>query len=63
MWIDSTLDQWVRVEPEVFRPVTFGLFVAHVEPGTKLLLEDEPVDGQLWLPRHFKVQVAASVLF
>ena len=63
MWIDTATYQWVRVEAEVFRPVAFGLFIAHVEPGTKFTLEDEPAAGNLWLPSHFSVRVKARILF
>jgi hypothetical protein len=62
LWIDTQLYQWVKVEAEVFRPVTFGLFIAHVEPGTEFVLEQKPVQGDLWLPSHFAMRVKAKVL-
>src|SRR5579884_988735 len=63
MWIDKATYQWVRVEAEVVTPVEFGMFIARVGPGTKFLLEQEPVgDGSVWLPRHFEMNVNASVL-
>jgi len=62
MWIDDQAYQWVKVEAEVFRPVAFGLFIARVEPGTEFTLEQQPVQGRLWLPRHFSVRVRARVL-
>lgn len=62
MWIDERDYQWVRVRAEVFRPVTFGLFIAHVEPGTAFTLEQQPVKGNLWLPSHFKMSVNAQIL-
>ena len=33
MWIDTRQYQWVKVHAEVFRPVAFGLFIAHVSPA------------------------------
>ena len=63
LWIDKKSDQWVRVEAEVIKPVWFGLFIAKVNPGTKFLLEQEPVEGNLWLPRHFRMQVNSAILF
>lgn len=62
MWIDVEAYQWVRVHAEVFRPVTFGLFVARVKPGTEFTLEQEPIHGNLWLPSHFSMAVNARVL-
>lgn len=62
MWIDEQQYQWVKVQAEVFRPVTFGLFIAHVEPGTEFVLEQKPAQGNIWLPSHFMVRVKAQVL-
>jgi len=62
MWIDADQFQWVKVEAEVFRPVAFGLFIAHVQPGTEFNLEDEPVADGVWLPSHFSTRVKARVL-
>jgi len=62
MWIDEQQYQWVKVHAEVFRPVAFGLFIAHVEPGTSFTLEQQPVQGDLWLPSHFQMSVNAQIL-
>ncbi len=62
MWIDEQRKQWVKVHAEVFRPVAFGLFIAHVQPGTEFELEQKPVEGNLWLPSHFMMHVKAQVL-
>lgn len=62
MWIDEQQYQWVKVQAEVFRPVTFGLFIARVRPGTQFTLEQQPVQGNLWLPSHFSMRVKATVL-
>ena len=63
LWIDVSQYQWVRVKAAVFRPVSFGLFIAHVQPGTEFTLDEAPVEGGLWMPAHFRVQINASVLF
>jgi hypothetical protein len=63
LWVDAATYQWVKVTASVFRPVAFGLFIAHVEPGTEFTLQEAPVEGGLWMPRHFRMQVKASVLF
>lgn len=59
LWIDKSQDQWVRVKAQVFKPVTFFGFIAKVGPGTRFLLEQEPIAENLWLPTHFSVQVKA----
>jgi len=62
LWIDKNQNQWVRVKAEVFKPVSFYGFIAKVGPGTRILLEQEPVADNLWLPKHFSMQVKASAL-
>lgn len=63
LWIDEKDYQWVKVHAEVFRPVAFGLFIAHVQPGTEFTLENRPVEGNIWEPVHFEVKVNASILW
>jgi len=62
MWVDTQAYQWVKVHAEVFRPVKFGLFIAEVRPGTEFTLEQSPVQGNVWLPSHFRMAVNARVL-
>src|ERR1051325_3734028 len=62
LWVDKDQYQWVKVHAEVFRPVSFGLFIASVKPGTEFTLEQKPVQGNLWLPSHFSMRVRAKVL-
>jgi hypothetical protein len=63
LWIDQTSYQWVRVEASVFRPVAFGLFIAKVQPGTMFILEEAPVEANLWMPSRFETRVNATILF
>jgi hypothetical protein len=63
LWIDRKTYQWVRAEASVIKPVWFGFFIAKVYPGTKFLLEQTPVEGDLWLPKHFRMQVKSAILF
>jgi len=62
LWVDKKDYQWVKVEAEVFRPVSFGLFVAKVRVGTRISLEQAPVTASIWLPRHFRVDLTTSIL-
>ncbi|HYL36600.1 MAG TPA: hypothetical protein VEV17_11865 [Bryobacteraceae bacterium] len=62
LWVDKSSDQWVKVEAEVIKPVSLFGFVARIGPGTRFLLEQAPVAGNLWLPKHFSMRVNASVL-
>ena len=63
LWIERTSFQWVKVEVEVFHPVSIGGFVARVEPGTRFLFEQQPVSSDIWLPSHFAVNSHSKVMF
>jgi hypothetical protein len=62
LWIDKNQYQWVKVEAEVIKPVSFFGVFAKVAPGTRFLLEQAPVSDTLWLPSHFNMKVNASAL-
>lgn len=62
LWIDQASGQWVKVEAEVFQPVSLYGFIAKVHAGTRFMLEQEPVGPHLWLPKHFVTHVSASAL-
>ena len=63
LWIDKQDFHWAKVEAEVIHPVTFGGFLARVDPGTRFLLEKEPVGDDIWQAKRFEMHVAASILF
>jgi hypothetical protein len=62
LWIDQGTYQWVRVEAEVVKPVSFFGFLARVGPGTKFVLDQAPVTERVWLPTHFSMRVKATAL-
>jgi hypothetical protein len=61
LWIDATDYRWARVQAEVKHAVSIEGFFARVEPGTRFLLEQKPMDGGIWLPSHFTMQTHAKV--
>ncbi len=62
LWIDRQSFHWVKVEAEVVSPVSIEGFLARVDPGTRFVLEKAPVGGDVWLPSHFHMDVAAKIL-
>ena len=62
MWIDQESYQWVRVEAEVLSPVSLYGSLAKVGAGTKFLFEQAPVAANIWLPKHFSIEINASAL-
>ena len=63
LWIDKKTFQWVNVAAQVIRPVSIEGFLAEVEPGTRFELEKTPVEGGIWLPKHYAMKANAKVLF
>ena len=61
LWIDKETYQWLKVEAQVIKSVSFLGFLAKVGPGTSFVLEQEAVRGNL-LPKHFSMKVKATVL-
>lgn len=62
LWVDKATYQWVKVDAQVVKPVSFFGFFAKVGPGTRFVLEQEPVSNSLWLPKHFSMKVNASAM-
>jgi hypothetical protein len=52
IWIEKAGYQWVRLEGETTATISFGWFLARLNPGGKLVLEQTRVDDGLWLPRR-----------
>ena len=62
LWIEKATYQWVGVEAQVIKPVLILGFIAKVGIGTSFVLEQEPVTGSLWLPKHFSMKVNTTIL-
>ncbi len=52
IWIDKAEYQWVRLEGETTATISFGLFIARLNPGAKLVFEQTRVNDQVWLPKR-----------
>jgi hypothetical protein len=51
MWIEKNGYEWVRIEAETTATISFGLFLARLNPGAKLVLEQTPIND-VWLPKR-----------
>jgi hypothetical protein len=52
MWIDQATYQWARVEAETTDTISWGVFLARLNPGAKLIFEQTEVSPDLWLPKR-----------
>ncbi len=61
VWIDKAEYQWVRLEAETTATISFGLFIARLNPGAKLIFEQTRVNDDVWLPKREIVRGAARL--
>jgi hypothetical protein len=52
MWIDKTEYQWVKIEAETTATISWGIFLARLNPGAKLVFEQTRVNDEVWLPKR-----------
>ena len=52
LWIDKAEYQWVRLEAQTIDTISFGLFIARLTPGAKLIFEQTRVNDEIWLPKR-----------
>ena len=61
IWIDQAEYQWVRLEAETTDTISYGVFLARLNPGAKLLFEQTRVNGEVWLPKRELVRGSGRV--
>ena len=52
IWIEKAGYEWVRVEAETTATISFGWFLARLNPGAKLVLEQQRINDEVWLPKR-----------
>jgi hypothetical protein len=52
MWIDKATYQWARVEAETTDTISWGLFLARLNSGSKMTFEQTEVNSELWFPKR-----------
>jgi len=61
VWIDKTETQWVKFDVTALDTITFGLFLARIHKGARVVVDLTKVNGEVWLPRHVQFHVDARV--
>ena len=54
---------WVKVDGEVTQSFSMGLFVARVQRGSHILLEQICLGDAVWVPKRLEVRASAKILF
>ena len=62
LWIDKSDFGWIKVEGQVTQPFSMGLFVARVQRGSHITLEQTNVGNAVWMPQRLEVRASAKIL-
>jgi hypothetical protein len=52
LWLDKATCQWAKVEVETTGTISWGVFLARLNPGARLVFEQGQVDEGLWFPKR-----------
>ena len=63
LWIDKQDFGWVRVDGQVTQAFSMGLFVARVQRGSRVILEQTCVGDDVWVPKRIELRASAKILF
>jgi hypothetical protein len=57
LWIDRSEKQWVKLDAQCIDTVSFGLFLARIHKGSRIVIDTTRINDEVWLPRHVAVHV------
>lgn len=63
LWIDKEDFGWIKVDGQVTQSFSLGLFVARVQQGSRMVLEQTCVGDAVWVPSRFELRASARILF
>ena len=63
LWVDKQDFGWIKVDVEVTQSFSMGLFVARVERGSHMILEQTNVGDGVWVPKRIEMRASARILF
>lgn len=61
-WIDKADVQWTKLDAECIDTISWGLFIARLQKGSTMHLEQTRVNDEVWLPKHFTLKANARVV-
>jgi hypothetical protein len=63
LWIDKSDFGWIKVEGQVTQSFSMGLFVARVQRGSRIVLEQTNLGDAVWVPQRLEARGSARILF
>jgi hypothetical protein len=61
VWIDKLDTQWVKLDITAIDTISFGLVLARIHKGSRVLIEMTRVNDEVWLPAHLQFHFDARV--
>jgi hypothetical protein len=63
LWVDKQDFGWIKVDGQVSQSFSMGLFVARVQRGSHIILEQTCVGDGVWVPKRLEMRASARILF
>jgi len=63
LWIDKQDLGWIKVDGQVIQPISMGLFLARVQRGSHIMMEQTRVADGTWVPERIEVRASAKIFF
>jgi len=63
LWVNKQDFGWIKVDGEVTQSFSMGLFVARVQRGSHIILEQTCVGDGVWVPSRLQIRASARILF
>jgi hypothetical protein len=63
LWVDKQNFGLIRVDGQVTQSFSMGVFVARVQRGSHIILEQACVGDGLWVPKRLNLRASARILF
>ena len=63
LWVDKQDFGWIKVDGQVTQSFAMGIFVARVQRGSHILLQQICIGDAVWVPTRLEVRASAKIFF
>jgi hypothetical protein len=63
LWVDKEDFGWIKVDGQVTQSFSMGLFVARVQRGSHILLQQICMGDAVWVPARLEIRASARIFF
>jgi hypothetical protein len=63
LWVDKQDFGWIKVDGQVNKPFSMGLFLVRLLSGSHITMKQTRVDGGSWMPERVEVRATARIFF